>query len=294
MLWLLFAIISTLAYSAYHLLNKKIVRKTRPSYLANAIMIVFAALNIPFILIYSHEISINNMVVVGMLVSGFVFNLAIIYYMRALKEGEITETIPLLAVSPIFTLLIAFLLVGEMPGIMGIAGISLIIIGAYVLNIENFSSHHLLRPFTSLWHKPSSRHMLLVAFFLGLGGGLDKFIINSSNAITRILLMPYFVLLFQMPYLIIRDRHGYLTETKKAFFRKPWQLIGVSLVFLVNISAHVIAVSLTYAAYVIAIKRTSAFFAVVAAYFIYKEKKHFHSALLGTLLLIAGAVLFVV
>jgi uncharacterized membrane protein len=49
--------------------------------------------------------------------------------------------------------------------------------------------------------------------------------------------------------------------------------------------------ALSFAAYIIALKRVSAFFSVVIAFFIFREKKYFSHHLLGTIFLVLGVIL---
>lgn len=55
---------------------------------------------------------------------------------RALESEDASVVTPLLIFSPVFTLLIAIVTLGEMPTPLGIAGVFLVLIGAYFLNYE--------------------------------------------------------------------------------------------------------------------------------------------------------------
>src|SRR3989337_4000616 len=61
---------------------------------------------------------------------------AIILYVKAIKLSPLSLTIPFLAISPAFIILIAFILLGALPATSGLLGILLIVIGAYLLNIK--------------------------------------------------------------------------------------------------------------------------------------------------------------
>jgi uncharacterized membrane protein len=74
---------------------------------------------------------------------------AIILYVKAIKLSPLSLTIPFLAVSPVFIILIAFILLGEFPDRSGLLGILLIVIGAYLLNIKT-TKEDLSRPKTFL------------------------------------------------------------------------------------------------------------------------------------------------
>ena len=60
---------------------------------------------------------------------------AIILYTKALKSSPISLTMPFLALTPLFLILISYILLGEKVSLSGGAGIFLIAAGSYTLHI---------------------------------------------------------------------------------------------------------------------------------------------------------------
>ncbi len=294
MQWLFYATLCTILFTIYNILNKLVVKDSSPDYIAHLTMIIYSLLNLPLIFVFKEHLTLNIKSFIGLILAGLLFAIAGIYYMRSLSLGRLSDTIPLLSFTPIITLFVAYFVVKELPGLLGITGIILMIAGAYLLHIKEMSKHHLLRPLTSLFKFKASRYMLLVTFLYGFGATIDKYVIINSNIMTRILLISYFTLIFQAPYLIFKDRQGYCFKLKEVFKYRFWQVFGITIIFLAMIAAQMVAITKTYVAYVTALKRTAALFTVVAAYIFFGEKDNFKQTLLGTMFLVIGAVLLVV
>lgn len=291
MQWLFYAVLCTVLFTVYNILNKLVVKESSADYIAHLTMILYSFVNLPLILIFQDLIKVNIKSLFGLTLAGLLFAVAGILYMRSLKHGRLSDTVPLLSFTPIITLVVAYVIVKEMPGVVGVIGIMLIIIGAYLLHVKELSGHHILRPLSVLFKFKGSRYMLMVAFLYGFGATIDKYVIIHSNILTRVLLISYFTLAFQLPYLLFKDKQNYFVRLKQIFKSKFWPVLGITIIFLAMIGAQMIAITKTYVAYVTALKRTAALFTVIAAYIFFNEKDNFKQTLTGTLLLVSGAVL---
>ena len=56
---------------------------------------------------------------------------------KALKLADVSLVTPLLTFSPVFTLLISAILLGETPSVRGMLGVGLVLVGAYWLNLSS-------------------------------------------------------------------------------------------------------------------------------------------------------------
>ena len=89
----------------------------------------------------------------------------------------------------------------------------------------------------------------------------------------------------------IKDGKASFSKTKAIFTDNIKGIFFATLIFYGVIITQMWALSLTYAAYIIAVKRISAIFTVVFAYFVLKERKNFMHVLLGVVLMVIGVVL---
>ena len=68
--------------------------------------------------------------------SGVLLTLSRILYIEALSESDMSITIPMVSISPLFLLVLAALLLGEVPSIVGVLGVVLITSGTYLFGVS--------------------------------------------------------------------------------------------------------------------------------------------------------------
>jgi drug/metabolite transporter (DMT)-like permease len=78
---------------------------------------------------------------------------------RALKLADVSFVTPLLVFSPVFTVVISAIFLGEMPSVRGLLGVGLVLAGAYWLNHNSGAGW--LAPFKSLVRTPGVVLVLL-------------------------------------------------------------------------------------------------------------------------------------
>jgi len=293
MLWLILALLCAISYTALHIASKKFVKKCDAAYLAYARVIIGALISIPLIFLLKDFLQINKTFLLWLIPVGLTTGTAQIFYMMALKKGKISKTVPLLTLSPMLTIPFAYLFVKELPAMIGISGVLLIVFGTYILNLENIKKHP-FAPFKAIYHNIGARFMLFVAIIYGIGGAIDKAVINSSNPITYLLIGVYSTFIAQSIFLSVKDKKDFVKNTKKIFKDNLKGAIILAIIGIIVLVFQFYAVSMTFAAYVIAVKRTTAIFTVVAGFFIFKERKHFVTTLIGAIVMVVGTVLLVI
>ncbi|MDX1764620.1 MAG: DMT family transporter, partial [bacterium] len=207
---------------------------------------------------------------------------------HALRESPLSLTIPFLALTPVFLIGIAFVLLGESPDLSGTAGILLIALGAYLLNIQT-RHQGWLAPIEAILREGGSRKMIVVAFLYSITSTLGKIAIqHSSPAFFGAVYFPLLALV-TLPYFgITAGRKGFHTLVSQTGL---FALIG--LLQAIMIFTHVLAISLVEVSYMIAIKRTSLLFALVFGYLFFREP-HIRARLLGAACMVAGVVLILI
>ena len=212
--------------------------------------------------------------------------LAYILYLYAIKLSPISLTVPFLAFTPVFMILTGYLVLDETVNLWGKNGILLIVAGSYILNLEK-ASKGLFKPFTSLFHEKGSVLMLLVALIFSFAAVIGK----QGMAHSSPLFFTYlFFITFNISLLLI------FLISRKTNWRCLWSVrykggwLG-SLLF-AHVSFHGLAIMLTTAAYMIAIKRSSIIFAVILSWLILKEE-NIRFRFIGALTMFSGAVLIV-
>jgi drug/metabolite transporter (DMT)-like permease len=207
---------------------------------------------------------LDNSFWLALLVGGSLNVAAISLYVQALRLGDLSTTVPMIAFTPLFLLMTAPLIVGEFPDAWGVAGVALIVAGSYVLNIQD-RQHGYLAPYRALLRQRGPQLMLIVALLWSFTATIDKIGVQSSAPLFWITSMNTFVTVALTP-LVLR------TPTNAALIRKNWPaLLSTGLFSALALSFQMIALTMTLVAYVIAIKRTSTLMGVLFGALIFKE-----------------------
>ena len=210
---------------------------------------------------------------------------ALILYMKALQISPLSLTVPFLSLTPAFSLVTSFLILGEIPDLSGTAGIFLIVFGAYFLNVH-LSRKGILEPLRAILRERGSLLMVVVAFIYSVTSNLGKLaILHSSSLFMAMFYMP-FVALAMLPLAVRAGmRPAHLRDGGKLFW-----LLGASQA-LMSI-CHFEAISLILVSYMISIKRLSLVFSVLLGRLIFREQ-HLEQRLLGSGMMVAGVILIV-
>jgi drug/metabolite transporter (DMT)-like permease len=293
MLWLTLGILTALFYTLYHLFNKKYVAKSSPEYFTYLVLVFGAIITLPFILLLQEHLAFNYYWLAGMIGIGLVVWIGMVLYLSSLKISEVSKTVPLLNITPLFTLIIAMIWLGEFPSWFGISGIILLVVGTYFLNYRK-EQGSLFEPFFLIFKNKGALFMFIAALIYSFGAVLDKFIIIHSNVLSRILFYSIFAGSLQAVYLSVRDKYSFIPNTKKVI-KENWKggLIVATLFYLFAVT-QMYGISLIHTAYIISLKRISAVFMVIIAYFVFKERKSFAYVLSGAILMSLGVVLMLI
>ncbi len=206
---------------------------------------------------------------------------------QAVRLSPLSLTMPFLAFTPIFMLGTSALILGEYPDAKGLAGIILVALGAYAINLEKIKGGF-LAPIKAIARERGSLLMILTAFIWSFTAVYDKVAsVESSTAYYTTFFGIGFAILY-LPALVVglRKTRNVPGETPRLWPR----LFLLGLISVIMILAQFTAIQLTVASYVIAIKRSGLVLSVVLGYFLFGER-HIRARLAGALLMTAGVVL---
>jgi len=215
--------------------------------------------------------------------------IALILYMKAIQVSDLSITIPFLAFTPVFTLFTGWLILGEIPKLLGIIGVVLTVIGGYCLNISE-SRKGLLEPIKCILKEKGSFLMLIVALIYSFTSVLGKRAVLLSSplffACFYFSLLSIVVPSVLFPFLL-KDikKIGLFRALKNSSI--PFLAVGISQASMVL--CHFWAIRLVDVAYMISVKRTSLVFSVLYGKFLFKEQKILER-LFGVFLMLIGIV----
>jgi drug/metabolite transporter (DMT)-like permease len=215
--------------------------------------------------------------------------LALILYFKALKLSPLGLTVPFLALTPLFLIVIPPLLLGEQITLAGGVGIILIAAGSYTLNLRRRGSG-LLAPFRSTFRERGSLCMIGVAVLYAFTATLGKKAINCSSPLFFAGLYPILLFACLTPVALWKGRQQLRLPGSGGIFRAT---LLPALFSLGEVITGVVALSLTNVAYMIAVKRLSLLMGIVYGHYLFREEG-LRERLAGGGLMVAGVALIVV
>ena len=209
--------------------------------------------------------------------------MAYVLYLNAIKISPISLSVPFLAFTPIFMILTGFWVLGETINLWGGFGTGLIVIGSYILHFKknqlNFSA-----PFSAFIHEKGSWYMLIVAVLFAFAAVIGKkAILHSSPLFFSYSFFMVFNVLILMG-LFVRGKNNW-----QKIIRNSPKGLWLGSLLMIHISFHGLAISISTAVYMVAVKRSSILFSVLLSWLILKERD-IHYRGLGTLIMFVGMI----
>ncbi|NJM98691.1 MAG: EamA family transporter [Phormidesmis sp. RL_2_1] len=219
----------------------------------------------------------------ALLIGGSLNILAFTLYVRALKLADLSLTVPLVTLTPLFLLVTSPLIVQEWPTWADGIGVVLLVVGSYVLNVHA-DQFGFWAPLRAMARNPGSRMMLCVAFIWSITSNFDKIgVVNSSPLFWAIALFS--VIAGGMVPFVFRPKRGLKPLLSQ------WRLLGITGGFnAIAITSQMLALPMAPVAQVIAVKRMSALLSVLFGHFFFGEKG-LSARLTGAAIMVSGVVI---
>ena len=283
MLWVFYALLTALSLATSDALSKKALSKSheyvivwvREGYALPFLLLIFLFIEIP---------SLDNTFFITLLLLLPLEITALILYVKAIRISPLSLTIPFMAFSPLFIILTAYVVLGEMPDRSGMIGILLIVVGAYLLNIKA-QKEGFLEPFKAIGREKGSIFMIIVALIYSITSTLGKVAILHSSPVFFGVLYPFILTIVLTPivWFNIQGNFGQV-------FTRPLVFLMIGLSSALMIIFHFLAISLTEVAYMISVKRTSLIFSVLYGKLLFNEEE-ISGRLLGSSVMLIGVLL---
>jgi drug/metabolite transporter (DMT)-like permease len=285
--WVLLSLVSAFSLATSDALTKKALTNGH-EYLVAWFRLLFSIPPLLFLLILIPVPEIDSDYYIAFASSLPFEIIAMILYIKALRVSPLSLTLPFLALTPVFLMLVSYVLLGEKVSLKGGIGILLIAAGSYTLNIHEMRNG-VMKPFIAIMKEKGSYLMIFVAFIYSITSSLGKMaIIHSSPLFFG---ATYFIILTIAftPIALWMGRH----ELKPFVSGKKYRgLLLPGVFYSIMIASHMTAISLTKVAYMISLKRISLIVGIAYGYFLFKEK-NIRERLFGGLMMFSGFVLIV-
>jgi len=288
MTWFAVALISALLSAFAAITQKKVLFNLGALEFSFLLSIANLVFSIPFFFFIDYS-TINILNLSILLAKSVIGVAAFLCVMIALKNLEISNALPLLALTPGFVAVFAFLLLGESLKTVEVIGLMFLIVGTFILESKNFKEF--VFPFNVFLKSKYHRYIILALFLFTASSILDKLLLIKLN-LSPISLTAfqhiYFAVLFSIIYLVFRRKE----ETTSVVIKKD-NLGWIALISVLTIGyryTQIVAVSLASVALVLAIKRTSVFWATVIGGKLFNDKDLLKRSIAAMIILV-GAIL---
>lgn len=206
-------------------------------------------------------------------------------YVSALHRSDIGLTYPLLALTPVLLVPVEWLLLGDLPERIGLAGIALAVVGVYLLNFGRREGG-VLGPLRAIARDSGARRMLAVALLWGVGAALDRVAVLDSSPLFYGTVLTGLVSLAFLPIVLLRG--GGLGAALRPGIRGALMVQGG--LFAAMFVFQMAAVELTLASYVVSVKRSGAIITVILGALLFREQGTRYR-LAGTTVILLGVFL---
>ena len=228
----------------------------------------------------------------ALLVGGGLNILAFTLYFRAIKTADLSLTVPLVTLTPLFLLVTSPIIVGEWPTGLDAVGVVLLITGSYVLNLKP-SEGFTLGPLRAITANTGSRTMICVAFLWSITSNFDKVgTLNSSSLFWGMSLFTT-VALGMVPFVAQRILQKGLQNVVSPLRVQAKFVVLAGIFIAVGVSLQFAALTMAPVAQVIAVKRMSALISVGFGYFLFDETD-LRERLLGASIMVSGVAIMAI
>lgn len=276
-------IISALSDASKNVLIKHNIKKFDPFVVIWASTIYSLVVLVP-IMLFKGIPTLDGTFWVAFSIRIFFDALALILYFKSVQLTDLSLSLPMLALTPLFLIFTSAIINNEFPKTLGLFGVSIIICGAYLLNFKRGNSFD--QPLLAIYRNKGVLMMLGVAILWSLTSALHKVGISHSN--------PYFYTGFGAVILVIIftplafwfNKEDFLKSFK---LKNLSQIIPVGLLDGASVLSQMIGQSIILTVFIISLKRVSIVFSSIFAWFFFNEP--IKERIFPILLMVAGMIL---
>jgi drug/metabolite transporter (DMT)-like permease len=248
---------SALMHAFWNLLVKRSVHKT--VFVWWMFLMSGSMLNI-YILFRPEPLPIPDMPVLLFALGGAVcFVLYHLFNGRAYRTGDLSIAYPLSQTAMLYVPIWGAFVLSEKLTPVGVAGILLVLGGAYVVQLPSLGSADILRPFRNLGNR-SVQFALAAGFVYSIGAILDKMGVMSYSPLYFTHLMVCFMFLLMTGNLL---RPSYAGKVREEWQKSRWLILLSGPVMMCSFLAFRFGLQMAPVSYAVPVRQVSLLIAVV-------------------------------
>lgn len=286
--WIALSLLAAFSLATSDALTKKIITKDN-EYVIAWLRVVYALPALVAAAVLSPKPSLDSTFIAAFCTALPLDILAILLYYKALRLSPLSLSLPFLSLTPVFLILFSRIIMGEAVSGAGAAGIALIALGGYSLNLSALRTGP-LGPLRAVVNERGSLYMLVVALIYSITSTLGKLAVaHSSPAFFG---ATYYVALALclLPVIMLRsDRKQFFAEVRVT--ARSVLLPGAF--DSMHAVTHFFAVSMVNVAYMVSVKRSSLILGSIYGFLFFGER-NIRERMAGALLMFGGFVMIMV
>ena len=216
---------------------------------------------------------------------------AMLLYSLAIRDCPLYLTLPYLAFTPVFNVFTAKIILGESVTPQNLAGILLVVCGAYMLNMakpENGQRYNIFSPLKAVVTERGSRLMLSAAIVYSVTGVMGKGAMAYVDPKT--FGSFYFSIIGFCTLVLILLLNP---KSLKVIKVKPGYALAVGICMAIMVICHFLSISQIEVAYMVAVKRTSLLFGIILGAIFFSER-HLTQHFAAGALMVAGVTIILI
>ncbi len=284
MLWAILAFSGAVLDAGYYALAKRFLASVKDEVLAAGAFLATSAL----LLLISFARGfpeVSPALFQPVVITGTINIIAAALVFYTLRRADLSLAVPIITFTLVFLMGTSFVVLGEVPTAAGMAGILLIVLGAFCIQVSPGRSGP-----SSPWDRARWKGivtMLGVAFLYSLSLPFDKAVVLASDTLFG----------SALACLYIGGAFGVIALVRGSWRRvPPGAAFSAALALGLVLTGATIAINLAYTLqivpYVIAVKRLSILFSVLIGGLVFREEG-LRFRILGALIMIMGVALIV-
>ncbi len=291
--WLFWTILSAVFVALANITRKEGLKKEHALEFATTRSLLASIMILP--LIFFVDFSVPVWIILLMLFIGFAAAFGRLFYSKAYRHMDVSSVAPMRNLSPFFLVILAIVFLKETVTMNQLLGIGLLLVGAYVLQIDHKISN-LKAPFAKIWKSKHYHYIIFGALVYSFTAMLDKYVVNSmqsaGHGTNAQFTMIFFIWISLSATLSLMTavKYKFFIEIKHAW-HKGWLWIVLSAAFAVGATVtYYLAISMAFVGIVIPVKRLSTLFETLIGGELFHEKG-LMLKMVACVIMISGAIL---
>ncbi len=287
MLWILAGISGAFFKSLTGLFRKQITHNVSASVFAWLNASIATVLLLPLTMYLDADLLLIFRDDLGIIVGAAVFSvLGVLLNVMALEREELSFVAPLNGLIPFFTLLGGLFILAEAPPVSGFIGLGVIIIGTYIMAIQP-SKVRWFDPLVHLLKSPAAWLSVGVAASYAINTVFLKSATNAGYGVVTVLFATNLLAAVLMSYVLVTKQRRQIISSVQQSGR---QVLGSTISSVLSGLLHLVAVSLTYSSYAVALRRFDSLFGVLLGWKVLNES-NIRNKLTGAAIITLGTII---